>query len=187
LREDIEITRKLYDEYLPKIKARELLNSQFKDIKQRLGYKKDFLSLGDSTLASNIMALRYCDINNLDYNDFVKLKKPPYKLVKLAEIIAPDIAFENPDLQNFLTDLKKQELKFNDCQVKTCDDKYFQTIKLDRPSFSEIKIAIGKQIYTFALGGLHSTGTNQVYKSERDGQIVDVDVSSFLSVSYRQP
>ena len=176
---DVEITRKLYNEYLPKIEARELLNSQFEDIKKHLGYKKDFLSLGDSTLASDVMALKYCYQNDLNYFDLTKLKKPPYKSIKLSEIIAPDVIFETQNLQNFLRELKMQELRFDDYKISTYNSGNFETIKFDKSSFSEIKISIGKQIYKFALGGLHSTGINQVYKSERDGQIVDIDVSSF--------
>jgi len=176
---DIEITRKLYEAYLPKIEARELLNSQLEATKQKLGYKKDFRSLNDSTLASDIMALKYCYINNLNYYDFAKLRKQPYKSVSFSEIIAPDITFETPELQKFLTELKKQNLKFDDCQIETYNGSNFHTIKLDKTSFSEAKITLGKQTYKFGLGGLHSTSTNQVYKSDCDGQIVDIDVSSF--------
>ncbi len=157
---DIEITEKLYFEVKPKLDAREVLNKEMFPAMQRLGYKKDFRKLSDSSLAANYMVLRYCDENNLNFYNFTDYKRASsYTKIPIREILNPNISFTNKNLKDFHDKIASK------------------IIDIEKPDLNESVIIGGKE-YSFALGGLHSTDKNKIYRSD-DNEIVDIDVASY--------
>lgn len=173
---DIAITETLYKESLNKIKARQTLNEKYAKVKRKLGYKKDFVALSDSTLAADILALDYCDKNNISLKDFQKLHKPDYNTIAVRDLIFNDIKFVTQSGKELLERLKNTKIHLKPDYITDYKNKdTFET--LVPVSNDEVKeeVVINRKTYQLGLGGIHSTIKNQVY----EGEIIDADVSSY--------
>lgn len=173
---DVIITETLYKESLNKIEARQTLNEKYADVKRKLGYKKDFVALSDSTLAADILALDYCDKNNISLKDFHKLHKPDYDTIAVRDLIFDDIKFVTQAGKELLEKLKNTKIHLKPDYITDYKNKdTFET--LAPVSNDEVKeeIVFNGKTYQLGLGGIHSTIKNQVY----EGEIIDIDVSSY--------
>ena len=102
------------------------------------------------------------------------ISKPRYTSAPLESIISHKIKFETESLKEFLSDLKKKELKF---EVKKEDS--FTGLELTNEKELKQALCFGNKIYDFRVGGLHSRNKNEVYRSTESQRIVDVDVTSY--------
>lgn len=173
---DVVITEALYKESLNKIEARQTLNEKYTEVKRKLGYKKDFVGLSDSTLAADTLALNYCDKNNISLKEFQKLRRPDYDTITVKDLIFDDIKFKTQVCNELLNKLKSAEIHLKPDYINDYKNKdTFET--LVPVSNDEVKeeVVINGKTYQIGLGGIHSTVRKQVY----EGEIIDVDVSSY--------
>ena len=103
---DVVITEALYKESLNKIEARQTLNEKYIEVKRKLGYKKDFVGLSDSTLAADTLALNYCDKNNISLKEFQKLRRPDYDTITVKDLIFENITFKSQACNELLNKLR---------------------------------------------------------------------------------
>lgn len=173
---DVAITEALYKESLNKIEARQALNEKYAEVKRKLGYKKDFVGLSDSTLAADTLAFNYCDKNNISLKEFQKLRRPDYDTIAVKDLILENITYKSQACNELLNKLRSAEIHFKPDYINDYKNKdTFET--LVPISNDEIKeeVVINGKTYQIGLGGIHSTVRNQVY----EGEIIDVDVSSY--------
>jgi hypothetical protein len=116
------------------------------------------LNYSDSKIGDEMIKKYYCQEKGIQYSDLPK--KGLFRTeVKVRNCIADYIAFQTPELQQFLKKVSKERL----------------TIKDD---FKE-SIQFYENIYTFAKGGLHTENKPKVFEADDDNIIVDWDVSSY--------
>ena len=173
---DIAITEALYNESLPKIEARQTLNEKYTEVKARLGYKKDFVGISDSTLAADVLAIDYCDKTDISLKELQTLHKPDYNTIQVNDLILDGIEFKTQACQDLLQKLKNATIHLKPDYINDYKNKdTFETlVPVSNDEVKEEVIINGKN-YQIGLGGIHSTVKNQVY----EGEIVDVDVSSY--------
>lgn len=173
---DVAITETLYKESLNKINARQTLNEKYAEVKRKFGYKKDFTGLSDSQLAADVLALDYCDKNNISLKELQTLHKPDYDTIAVRDLIFEDIKFVTQSGKELLEMLKNTKIHLEPDYITDYKNKdTFETlVPVSNDEVKEEVVFNGKN-YQLGLGGIHSTVKNQVYK----GETVDVDVSSY--------
>jgi hypothetical protein len=116
------------------------------------------LNYSDSKIGDEMIKKYYCQEKGIHYAD---LPKKGYfrKEVKAKNCIAEYVAFQTPELQQFLKHVKKQVFTLTD-------------------DFKESLVFKGNT-YTFAKGGLHTENKPKIFEADDDTLIVDWDVSSY--------
>lgn len=140
----------------------ELLYRCKKDIDLRISiedeYKIKALNKDGVNLGMEILKQRYLSETGLKWKDIKDLRSP-CEFLCLKDIIFDFIEFKTDVLQNLLTDLKQQCINPND------------------NSFERTFI-LGKNKYTFGMGGVHTVNKPSCYFSDNQWVIADVDVAS---------
>ena len=116
------------------------------------------LNYSDSKIGDEMIKKYYCQEKNISYGD---LPKKGYfrKSVRAKDCIAEYVAFQTPELQEFLRHVRKQVFTLTD-------------------DFKESLVFKGNT-YTFAKGGLHTENKPKIFEADEENIIVDWDVSSY--------
>jgi len=116
------------------------------------------LNYSDSKIGDEMVKKYYCEQKGIQYSDLPK--KGLFRTeVKVKNCIADYVAFQTPELQQFLKDISKERL--------TMKDQF------------NISLEFYGNTYTFAKGGLHTENKPKVFEADDDTLIVDWDVSSY--------
>jgi len=116
------------------------------------------LNYSDSKIGDEMIKKFYCQEKGIQYSDLPK--KGLFRTeVKVRNCIADYIAFQTPELQEFLKKVSKERLTIKD-------------------EFKE-SLVFYENTYTFAKGGLHTENKPKVFECDDDHQIIDWDVSSY--------
>ena len=116
------------------------------------------LNYSDSKIGDEMIKKYYCQEKGIQYSDLPK--KGMFRTeVKVRHCIADYVAFQTPELQQFLNRISKERFTIKD-------------------EFKE-SIQFYENIYTFAKGGLHTENKPKVFEADDDNIIVDWDVSSY--------
>lgn len=191
---DIEATRRLYEHTIPEIELRDSLNKKYKT-NEFTNY--DSVKIGEEILLRSIQdnlgkdALYETIYNGTDV--IQKMKQSPRDKIELKKIIFPYIEFETKEFNALLswfkeqiiselngafTNLKPERLKslypyYVVDEVTTT--KNGEKIKLQR----NVNVLFKEERYDFGTGGAHASTTTDIYKSDDDRVIIDLDVASF--------
>jgi len=116
------------------------------------------LNYSDSKIGDEMIKKYYCQEKGIHYTE---LPKKGYfrKEVKAKNCIADYIAFQTPELQQFLKHVKKQ--------IFTLTDDFKESLEFYGNT------------YTFAKGGLHTENKPKIFEADDETFIVDWDVSSY--------
>jgi len=116
------------------------------------------LNYSDSKIGDEMIKKYYCQEKGIQYSDLPK--KGMFRTeVKVRHCIADYVAFQTPELQQFLKRISKERLTMKD-------------------DFKE-SLEFYNNVYTFAKGGLHTENKPKVFEADEDNIIVDWDVSSY--------
>ena len=126
------------------------------DIEQEFGIK--CLNYSDSKIGDEMIKKYYCQEKNIDYKELPK-SGTFRKLVNIKDCIADYIQFSTPELQKFLSDVKKEKLKMKDDFKK--------------------ELHFYGNIYSFMKGGLHTENKPKIFEADEEHEIIDWDVSSY--------
>lgn len=126
------------------------------DIEEEFGIP--CLNYSDSKIGDEMIKKYYCQEKGIQYGD---LPKKGYfrKEVKAKNCIADYVAFQTPELQQFLKHVQKQ--------VFTMTDDFKESLEFY------------DNVYTFAKGGLHTENKPKIFEADEETLIVDWDVSSY--------
>jgi hypothetical protein len=116
------------------------------------------LNYSDSKIGDEMIKKFYCEQKGIQYSDLPK-KGLFRKDVRVKDCIADYVAFQTPELQEFLKRISKERLTMKD-EFKESLEFYGNT-------------------YTFAKGGLHTENKPRVFEADDVSSIVDWDVSSY--------
>ncbi len=165
-----DFSKPLPDSEIPKMAAynindvestTELLNRCKSDIDLRLNieeeYNIDVLNKDGVNIGMQIIAQKYLEKTKLKWKD-IKDLRDPCDVIDLNQIILPFIKFDNPILQDVLIELKKQK-------VSPGRKGYERHFLLDNVE------------YTIGVGGIHSVNTPDIFKSDENWVISDIDVA----------
>jgi hypothetical protein len=116
------------------------------------------LNYSDSKIGDEMVKKYYCEQKGIQYSDLPK--KGLFRTeVKVRDCIADYVAFQTPELQEFLKRISRERLTMKD-EFKESLEFYGNT-------------------YTFAKGGLHTENKPRVFEADDVSSIVDWDVSSY--------
>ena len=116
------------------------------------------LNYSDSKIGDEMVKKYYCEQKGIQYSDLPK--KGLFRAeVKVRDCIADYVAFQTPELQEFLKRISRERLTMKD-EFKESLEFYNNT-------------------YTFAKGGLHTENKPRVFEADDVSSIVDWDVSSY--------
>lgn len=146
---DIKATKEFYGHTKEKIELR-------KGLLQR--YDLPCLNYSDSKIGEELVLKLYCEATGKNIN-IVKKGRTSRSIFKFNECIPSYINFKTSAFNNFLEDLKKEEV-------------------------NELKNSFNKQVYFhgaeffFGTGGIHQSLKEGVYESTDSHMIIDADVGS---------
>jgi len=126
------------------------------DIEEEFGIP--CLNYSDSKIGDEMIKKYYCQEKGINYRE---LPKKGYfrKSIDVRNCIARYVAFETPQLKEFLTKIKKMQLGLQD-------------------DFKE-HIDFYGNVYSFMKGGLHTENSPKIFEADEDYEIIDWDVSSY--------
>ena len=131
-------------------------------IELRLDIQEEFgipcLNYSDSKIGDEMIKKFYCQEKNIQPADIIK-KGTFRKEVPVKDCIAHYVTFQTPELQEFLTRVKKIKLGLQD-------------------DFKE-EIHFYDNVYSFMKGGLHTENKPKIFEADEDHLIIDWDVSSY--------
>ena len=131
-------------------------------IQLRLDIQQEFnipcLNYSDSKIGDEMIKKYYCEEKRVLYENLPK-KGHFRKEIKVKQCIATYMKFTTPQLNDFLSRMKKLVLGLND-------------------DFKE-SITFYDNIYTFAKGGLHTENKPEIFQADGEYEIIDWDVSSY--------
>lgn len=131
-------------------------------IQLRMDIQEEFgiscLNYSDSKIGDEMIKKFYCQEKGIQYKDLPK-KGLFRKNIKLKNCIAEYVKFETPQLQDFLKMVKSKTIGLQD-------------------DFKETVEFYGNS-YTFAKGGLHTENKPEIFESDDEYEIIDLDVSSY--------
>ena len=121
-------------------------------------FKIPCLNYSDSKIGDEMIKKYYCEEKGIEYKD---LRKKGYfrKVIKVSHCIADYVAFQTPQLKDFLTKMKKMVMGVQD-------------------DFKE-EIHYYGNVYSFMKGGLHTENKPKVFEADEEYEIIDWDVSSY--------
>ena len=146
---DVDITEKLYEALLGKIKLRWKLSNV---------YNISLMNDSDSGIANKLLLKMYSEETGLNPREIKELKTE-HDLVDLKEIIPDYIQFKTEKLTKFLTKLRSEHV--------TKETKFKKSI------------IIGSTKYDILKGGLHSNMPPDIYETTDAHKIIDADVASY--------
>lgn len=116
------------------------------------------MNYSNAKIGDEIIKKYYCETKGIEYKNLPK-KGFFRKSILLKHCIPTTIQFKTKQLQDFLKETKKKDLKI--------DENFEESIKF-----------YGQE-YTFARGGLHNVINGKVYESTNEYDLVDVDAAGF--------
>ncbi len=116
------------------------------------------LNYSDSKIGDEMIKKYYCQEKNIDYRDLPKKGKFEKKTY-VKNCIANYVQFQTPELQEFLTRIKKMSLGMQD-------------------DFKE-ELHFYNNVYSFMKGGLHTENGPKIFEADDEHEIIDWDVSSY--------
>ena len=128
-------------------------------------YNRDFTNHNDTKIGKDyfVMELERAGVSCYDYSP-QKGRTPrqtPRPFIDLKDAILPWIAFEQPEFGRVMNWLKQQ------------------TITETKGVFKDLKATIGGFEFVFGLGGIHGSVESEIYESDDDWVILDLDVTSY--------
>lgn len=147
-RNDVDITRKLFEYSIDDIKLRMSISDQ---------YKVDVKSESRTYIAKKILDKYYQEFTGDNINAFKDLRSY-YKQIALKDIVKP-FKYKTEGLQTMYETI--------------CD-----TVIEPGGKF-ELQVDTKAMKHKMALGGLHSKNKNNVYESDEDYELVDIDFDSY--------
>ena len=131
-------------------------------IELRLDIEAEFnipcLNYSDSKIGDEMIKKYYCEEKRIDYKELPK-KGTFRKNIAVKSCIASYVQFQTPELQAFLSKIKKMHLGIQD-------------------DFKE-ELHFYGNVYSFMKGGLHTENKPEVFEADDEYEIVDWDVSSY--------
>lgn len=131
-------------------------------IELRMDIEEEFgipcLNYSDSKIGDEMIKKYYCQEKGINYRE---LPKKGYfrKSIDVKNCIARYVAFETPQLKEFLIKIKKMQLGLQD-------------------DFKE-HINFYGNVYSFMKGGLHTENSPKIFEADEEHEIIDWDVSSY--------
>lgn len=126
------------------------------DIEEEFGIP--CLNYSDSKIGDEMIKKFYCQEKGIQYSDLPK--KGLFRVeVKVRNCIADYVAFQTPELRQFLSRISRERI--------TMKDEFKESLEFH------------ENTYTFAKGGLHTENKPKVFEADDDNIIVDWDVSSY--------
>lgn len=116
------------------------------------------LNYSDSKIGDEMIKKYYCQEKNINYNELPK-KGFFRKEIDVKNCIASYVAFQTPELKEFLRRMKGLKLSLQD-------------------DFKE-EIHFYDNVYSFMKGGLHTENKPKIFEADEDYSIIDWDVSSY--------
>lgn len=147
---DLLATKKLFNYSSEAIDLREKISEQ---------YNIKATNLSDSAIGRKIALNTYCDVSKKESKDVVK-ERTVRDRVLLKHCIAERIEFINPDLQKFLSNIKKSSLDILNREMK-------------------FEVRSKTYVYDMLKGGLHSKNSYNIVQSTDTHKIIDLDFGSF--------
>ena len=153
---DVNIIYNILEYSIGMIKARRDLSKD---------YKMYLLDNSASRIADKILKSEYIykstyPVDKRLFDTVVRNNDNDFKKsIKIRDLIDSRIYFDKYNLNEFIEDLKKNNLA----------DKY------------EYSIKIGDTIYRFKSGGLHSINEPQIFESDKENVYINIDASSFYA------
>lgn len=153
-KKDLRVTEVLYIELFPYIELRCKMSEK---------YKVDLRSKSDAQIAEHVIC---AEIERLTGRKVLK----PNRIPEFVNFKVPEWAeFKTPVLQKLAKMLGKLDFKINP-----------HTGKVIAPTaLRQFNLVLGGAVYTFGIGGLHSTESCSAHISDDDLKIVDIDYGSF--------
>jgi hypothetical protein len=131
-------------------------------VELRLDIEAEFgipcLNYSDSKIGDEMIKKYYCEEKRIDYKELPK-KGTFRKNIAVKSCIASYVQFQTPELQAFLSKIKKMHLGIQD-------------------DFKE-EIHFYSNVYSFMKGGLHTENKPEVFEADDEYEIIDWDVSSY--------
>lgn len=153
LQSDLDATHNLYDALKEPLELRVALGEE---------YEQDFRSKSDSQIGETIVKKRVEQLTGVRPQ---KVETKPGTTFKYP--IPSFMKFETPELQAILDRLRETTFVVNDKG------------KVDLPDWlAQARIPLGSSVYQMGIGGLHSTESARVARSDDDFVLVDADVTS---------
>jgi hypothetical protein len=123
-----------------------------------LEFKIPCLNYSDSKIGDEMIKKFYMQEKGIEYKE---LPRKGYfrKIIAVKNCIADYVEFETPQLQKFLSAIKKRTM--------TMTDEFLEEIHFYGTT------------YTFAKGGLHSVNTPKIFEVDDEHEIIDWDVDSY--------
>lgn len=144
----------------------ELLYRSKKDIDLRIAIEDQYhisaLNKDGVNLGMEIIKKYYLDETGKTWSEIKDLRSKVDE-IPLKEVIFDYIKFDNPVLQNVLTQLKKTVIPITN---------------VPKGYKFEIKFEIGGVKHTYGIGGLHSENDPEIFKPSDDEMLLDSDVTS---------
>jgi hypothetical protein len=125
------------------------------DIQEEFGIP--CLNYSDSKIGDEMIKKYYCEEKGIDYKELPK--KGTFTNVYVKNCIADYVAFQTPELKEFLQRIKKIKLGIQD-------------------DFKE-EIHFYDNVYSFMKGGLHTENKPEIFEADDEYEIIDWDVSSY--------
>lgn len=138
----------------------ELLYRCKKDIELRIAIEDEYnvrvLSMDGVNIGMKILSQKYLEKANLSWRDIKDLRSP-MNVVPLNDVILPFIKYDNPILQNVLSDMKNQ------------------IVSPGRKGYENKFIFEGLR-YSVGVGGIHSVNDPEIVIPKEDEMLIDIDV-----------
>lgn len=149
---DVEETRKFHAESLDEIRFREELTEK---------YGKNFINYNDTKIGKEYFIMRLEESNPGCTRVNGKPRQTHRASIDLSEAVLAYINFIDPEF-NRITNYLKQ-----------------QVITKTKGVFKGLVCNVGGINFKFGTGGIHASVQGRFFESDNDGQIIDVDVTSF--------
>lgn len=150
----------------------ELLYRCKKDIELRIAIEDEYnvrvLSMDGVNIGMKILTQKYLEKANLSWRDIKDLRSP-MSVIPLNDVILPFIKYDNPILQNVLSDMKNQ------------------IVSPGRKGYENKFIFEGLR-YSVGVGGIHSVNDPEIVIPKEDEMLIDIDVASLypsMLIEYR--
>lgn len=151
-RNDVMSTYQFYLETKDKIKFRKRMKRE---------YKMDCANYDDVKIGEELLIIENAKALNMSIRDFKELRTHR-DFIPLNDIILPYVKFKSKSFNSALSYFRKSII---DVQEIKGSLKY--------------SVIYGGVKYDYGLGGIHGTCGNGVYKTDNEGELILVDVSSY--------
>lgn len=150
---DVKATKMFYDRTIKKLTLRKNLSKV---------YGIDLLNHSDVGMAETLVLNSYCELTGKKKWDVSQLRSE-YKFILARDVIMPEIHFQTPELQRWLSDLKNVYLLTPGGRWKGCS------------------VPLGDEVFDIALGGIHIKQKALAFYAEEDEYLAELDCSGMYA------